>query len=50
MTGRIVSDRQVRNREFWLDLTIPTQAFATVSLLMVGKVLEGMKSASQAEG
>ena len=48
--GRIVSDWQVVNGEFILDLTIPANTTATVSLPIAGNVLEGGQPASQTGG
>lgn len=48
--GRIVSDWRVAKGEFTLDLTVPANTAATVSLPIAGTVLEGGQPASQADG
>ena len=48
--GRIVSDWQVEEGEFRLDLTVPANTCATVSLPIIGDVLEHGKPAAEAEG
>ncbi|MEI8037109.1 MAG: glycoside hydrolase family 78 protein [Verrucomicrobiota bacterium] len=48
--GRIVSSWQVAQGEFRLDLTIPANTTATVSLPIAGRVLEGGQPAGQADG
>lgn len=48
--GKIVSDWQVVKREFRLNLTVPANTSATVSLPIEASVLESGKPATQADG